>query len=150
MAYSQKEKENIIEEICDRIANNGESVRNILKDDHMPNYVTFFRWVDADEAKRNQYARAMEVRAEKMAEELLNICDATENDIIINDEGFPVTNHNVIQRDRLRLDTRKWLMSKMFPKKYGDYTRQEHDIRGGLDLSELNINIIKSDNNSEN
>ena len=33
---------------------------------------------------------------------------------------MPVTNHNVINRDRLRVDARKWAASKLAPKKYGD------------------------------
>jgi hypothetical protein len=34
-----------------------------------------------------------------------------------------------IQRDRLRVDTRKWMAARLAPKKYGD--RVEHDVRGG-------------------
>jgi hypothetical protein len=64
----------------------------------------------------------MELRAELMGDEILNICDATQDDIITDENGNLLTNHNVIQRDRLRVDTRKWLMSKMKPKKYGDKT----------------------------
>ena len=38
----------------------------------------------------------------------------------MSEDGKVVTNHNVIQRDRLRVDARKWALSKMNPKKYGD------------------------------
>jgi hypothetical protein len=82
---------------------------------------TFYQIVDSSEENSKLYARATELRAEKMAEETLAICDATADDIIIDPEtGREIVNHNAINRDRLRVDTRKWLMSKMFPKKYGD------------------------------
>ena len=51
------------------------------------------------------------------------------DDVIINEEGNPITNHNVIQRDRLRVDARKWALSKMNPKKYGDKQAIEMDIK---------------------
>jgi len=121
MAYSDKEKENIVNDICNKIAN-GSTVRKALKESEISN-VTFFRWIDADEQKVKQYARATQLRAEAMAEELLTIVDSTEDDIITDEDGNRITNHNVIQRDRLRSDTRKWLMSKMFPKKYGDASK---------------------------
>jgi hypothetical protein len=74
-----------------------------------------------DEDRKNKYARACEIRAGLIFDEMTEICDATENDIIIDHEtGKEITNHNVINRDRLRVDTRKWILSKMNPKKYGD------------------------------
>jgi hypothetical protein len=66
---------------------------------------TFLDWVNADDALGVQYARARELGLEKMAEDILDIAD----DRI----GDP-------QRDRLRVDARRWLLSKMLPKKYGD------------------------------
>src|SRR5690606_26436270 len=106
----------IINEICLKITN-GSSLRKSL-DESSITYDTFFRWIDEDEKKSKQYARATELRAEAMAEDLLNISDAIENDVFIDAEGNEIINYNVIQRDRLRVDSRKWLMSKMFPKKY--------------------------------
>lgn len=118
MAYTEKEKSKIIDTVCDELIE-GKALRRVLTELQI-NYKTFYNWIDKDEKKAQQYARATELRAEYMAEEILTIIDATEDDIIINDEGKPITNHNVIQRDRLRADKRQWLMSKMMPKKYGD------------------------------
>jgi hypothetical protein len=61
-----------------------------------------------------QYARAMEFRAEMMAEELLSIADS---------EAFmryPEMANALVTKQRLAVDTRKWLLSKMLPRKYGD------------------------------
>jgi len=60
------------------------------------------------------YARAVEVRAERMAEQLLDIAD---------DERYmahPALAAAMVTQQRLKVDTRKWLLSKMLPRKYGD------------------------------
>jgi hypothetical protein len=61
---------------------------------------------------------------EQMGAELLSIADDGSNDTYVIDEetGATAVNHDVINRSRLRVDTRKWLMSKLAPKKYGDRT----------------------------
>ena len=74
---------------------------------------------DADLSRR--YARAKDLWLSFLAEETLDISDSREGDVIVDEAtGKPIVNHNVIQRDRLRVDTRKWLLSKLVPKKYGD------------------------------
>ena len=44
---------------------------------------------------------------------------------LVDGEGNERTNHEAIQRSRLKVDTRKWAMSKLAPKKYGDKITQE-------------------------
>jgi hypothetical protein len=68
---------------------------------------------------RHQYARAREAQADFLAEEILQIADDGENDTYATENG-PAVNHDVVQRSRLRVDARKWLASKLAPKKYGD------------------------------
>lgn len=53
---------------------------------------------------------------EAMAEEILEISDNTENDRT----ELGLVNHENINRSRLKVDTRKWLMSKLAPKRYGE------------------------------
>lgn len=55
-----------------------------------------------------------------MADEILVIADDGTGDSWTDDDGVVRTNHDVIARSKLRVDTRKWLMSKLAPKKYGD------------------------------
>jgi hypothetical protein len=119
MAYSNKEKENILKTVCERIVS-GEAVRNILKDKDMPAYATFFDWIDEDKEKLKQYARAKELYAESVFEDIILISDGSGDDLLIDENGIEQVNHQVIQRDRLRVDSRKWALSKMNPKKYGD------------------------------
>ena len=71
-----------------------------------------------------RYARAMELRCERMAEEILEIADDSSNDWMER-EGLIVPDHENVQRSRLRVDSRKWVLSKLMPRKYGDRVTQE-------------------------
>jgi len=113
-----KEKERLFNEIINDISENGTSLFSALK--NRMSSQTFYAYIDSNETRSKKYARATELRAEMMAEETLNIADAIDSDIITTEDGKEIVNHNVINRDRLRVDTRKWLLSKLHPKKYGD------------------------------
>jgi len=112
--YSQK----VAQEICKRLGN-GESLRRICTSPGMPSKTSVMRWLDVNLEFREQYARAREMQAEHWAEEILEIADDSRNDFIEKD-GRPALNAENINRSRLRVDTRKWLMSKLLPKKFGD------------------------------
>jgi hypothetical protein len=106
--------------ICTEIAS-GRSLRAICRqDDGMPHERTVFRWLSAHETFSQQYTRAMEARTMALAEELLEIADDGTNDTRVTEDGAEIVNHDHIQRSKLRVDTRKWLMGKLAPKKYGD------------------------------
>lgn len=119
MAYTVKQKADIITKVCERISK-GEALRNILNDKGMPSYSTFYIWIEADKEKSKQYVRACEERQDFLFEQMLDIADDQEGDVYTDKEGREQVNHNVIQRSRLRIDTRKWALSKLNPKKYGD------------------------------
>lgn len=111
--------------ICARLSE-GESLRHICKDDAMPCLSTVMYWL-FDEDKKSfleHYERAREIQAEMLAEELLEIADDSTNDYMTRltseGDGVEVVNPENIQRSRLRVDTRKWVASKLRPKKYGD------------------------------
>ena len=128
--------EELADRICERIAD-GESVRNICLDDDMPNKATVFRWLGKHEAFRDQYARAREAQSEHLADELLDIADDGSNDWMErrNADGEVigyVVNGEAIQRSRLRADTRKWLLGKLQPKKYGDSVKISGDPEAPL------------------
>lgn len=118
MAYSEKQIKELFEKICKRIIK-GESLRSILRDKEMPSRPTFYNWIEKDEELINQYARATKARADNIFDEIIEIADSQENDIVETDEGQKV-NWNVVQRNRLQIDARKWSLSKMNPKKYGE------------------------------
>ena len=108
--------------VCERIEL-GESLNSICKDPDMPSMVTVHRWIDADDGFRSKYARATSIRADRMAEEILEIADDASNDWLEkNGEGAVgwALNGEHVQRSRLRIESRKWLMAKMHPKKYSE------------------------------
>jgi len=123
------EKEKLFNEIIQDISERGMSLFASLK--NRLSSKTFYEYLDESEDRIKKYARATDLRTERMAEDTLNIADSVGDDVIEID-GKMVINNNVINRDRLRVDTRKWLMSKMNPKKYGDKievdTNQKHVI----------------------
>lgn len=105
--------------ICDRIAG-GESLRKICACEDMPDKKTVLKWLRDNPEFVTHYACAREAQADHMAEEILEISDESRQDTYIDDDGRVITNQEVIARSRLRVDARKWLASKMAPKKYGD------------------------------
>lgn len=111
--------------ICERIGS-GESLRAICRDAEMPAQSTVFKWLVDFKSFSEQYARAREAQTEALAEEILEIADDGRNDTYTDEDGNERTNHDVVARSRLRVDSRKWLMSKLAPKKYGEKITQEH------------------------
>lgn len=102
----------------------------------MPDKATVFRWLADNATFRDQYARAKEESADAMAEDILDIADNGTNDwmkITRGGQTVSVPDPEVLQRSKLRVDTRKWIMSKMKPKKYGekmDVTSDGKAIKG--------------------
>jgi hypothetical protein len=74
------------------------------------------------------------MQMELMATEILDIADDGSNDTYETDDGEKV-NQDHINRSRLRVDTRKWLMSKLAPKKYGEKVQQE--VTGNIGVTGL-------------
>jgi hypothetical protein len=109
--------------ICERLSF-GESLREICRDEDMPCRQTIFRWIGKYQAFSDQYAKAKEAGIEVLADELIDIADNATNDYMERNgeeaEGYRLNGENV-QRSRLRVDTRKWVLSKLAPKKYGDH-----------------------------
>lgn len=119
MAYSEEQKTEIVNKVCELVSC-GLSLRKALKEFKPALHATtFYDFIDADKEKSKQYARACEERAEAMADEIIEISDFSANDTITTEKG-DMPDNEWINRSKLRVDTRKWLMSKLQPKKYGD------------------------------
>jgi transposase-like protein len=109
-------------QICEQVST-GKSLRQVCRELDV-NESTVRKWVlDDREGFSAQYARARELQIAAMEDELYEIADDGTNDwmtIKRGGEDVEVPNNEVLQRSRLRIDTRKWIMSKILPKKYGD------------------------------
>jgi hypothetical protein len=100
-----KYTEDLGTEICCRLAN-GESLRSICRDSKMPSRPTVLTWL-LDTKKKDfldQYEASRNIGISELFDQLIDIADTGED----------------VARDRLRVDTRKWYLSKVLPKVYGD------------------------------
>lgn len=113
----------LADKICEELAM-GKSLRTVCGGEDMPSLQTIFNWFRTKEGFVEQYARAKQESADAMADEILDIADDGTNDwmTITMPGGYEkdVENREVVNRSKLRVDTRKWLMSKMKPKVYGE------------------------------
>ncbi len=119
----------IAETICARMAE-GESLRSICRDHYMPHRSSVYQWLRKNAAFADLYTRARERLVEHWADEILEIADDGTTDYVTkvgrNGTEYESVDQEHIQRSRLRVDTRKWLMSKLAPRKYGDRVEHEH------------------------
>lgn len=134
MAYSQEEINKTFESILKDIES-GMSLRQSLRQPDRPSSQTFYLWLDEDNNKSKQYARACDDRHELIFDEILDIADENNADATIVD-GKVVIDGNIVQRSRLKIDARKWMLGKMNPKKYGDKSEIEHTVKIGVDAED--------------
>lgn len=132
----------IAAEICFRLTQ-GQSLRSIAKADDMPPRSVIHRWLLLHPEFADQYTRAKEVQADEMFDEILDIADSKQGDVTTDEFGNEKPNNEYIQRSRLRVDTRKWYLSKVLPKKYGE--RIETHLTGGTTNRNLNTTIDPKD-----
>ena len=109
----------IADRICAEISK-GRPVYKIVDDDGMPCEDTVYRWINERPEFSEKYARARERRADRHADEIVEIADS---------EPDPAKARN-------RMDARKWAASKFAPKKYGDKMDLSHS-------GELTVEIVK-------
>jgi hypothetical protein len=121
----------VADQICELIVQ-GFTIREIDALPTMPGKTAIFSWLLRHPDFAERYARAREFRADDMADELLEISDDATNDWMErrakSGEIESVPDNEAVQRSRLRVDTRKWLMGKLKPKKYGDKIQHEHNL----------------------
>ncbi len=120
--------------ICEHIAGGRSLVSWCKQDETRPSYTSVMRWLESNEAFRDNYARARQDQADYLAEEIVQIADDGANDTYATDDGER-TNQDVIARSRLRVDARKWYASKLAPKKYGDRVTHAGDENAPLQVS---------------
>lgn len=121
----------------------GGSFVDFIKEKGIP-YVTLADWIYKDPERAERYDRARNMRAEKLVEEIVTISDEEGYDDIINADGSKSAvrfDSTAVARNKLRVDTRKWVASKLLPRKYGDRNTQEivGPEGGPLQLASLNL-----------
>lgn len=121
------------QEICDAIASTSKGTKKLCAEhSHWPCQDTLFTWLRTYPEFSEQYAQAKVCQIELLIDEILEISDDASQDQYVNEIGSLVSNSTTIQRARLKVDTRKWLASKLVPKVYGN----KIDIEGDNSMSE--------------
>lgn len=126
----------LAEEICERLAA-GQSLNGICKDAHMPDETTVRHWVLENRSGFTaRYHVAREIQADTLAEAIVDISDDTFDPVAPEDRAQRTRDDifGKVQRDRLRIDARKWFASKVAPKKYGERVMNEHTGADGKPL----------------
>ncbi len=121
--YTSKKADAILDAIAD-----GAALRGACREQEIA-ASTFLRWCDARPPLAERYARAREAQFDAWADEILEISDDGSNDTY-EDDGRTLTNQDVVQRSRLRVDSRKWLLSKLKPERYGDKKEVNGNLKG--------------------
>lgn len=99
------------DEICKRLAL-GESLLSICDDAHLPTCRSVYRWLNDNAEFRHIYTRAREAYADHMFDGMSELAKtATPADV---------------QCIKLQVDTLKWILARMSPRKYGDHQQIEH------------------------
>ena len=137
-----KYTEELANEICELISTTDKGLNAICESLDI-NKATVFRWLNDNKEFCDKYARAREVQAEYLADQIIEIADDTANDYKSTENG-EVVNSEAIARSRLRVDARKWKASKLAPKKFGDKV----DVTSGgekIQQQILNIDPLSND-----
>ena len=104
---------------------------------------SLYKWLSLDEHE-DDYARAVSARAERIVDQVLEISDMAPG---MTDSGM--TDSGAVAHQRLRVDSRKWLASKMLPRKYGDSSTLEIANKDDKpfktqDLTSLSVDELKA------
>lgn len=131
-------------EIGDRICAemvSGKSLNTVVQMEGMPSKRAVMYWLRQHPEFEKIYRIAQQERAEGYIEEIIEISDDGSNDWMSNNDpdnpGYKLNGENC-QRSRLRVDSRKWIVSKMMPRLYGD--KVEHT---GPEGGPLQVNIVR-------
>lgn len=115
--------------LCDSIieqVSSGVPLAEICRQEGYPSTVTFYDWMRGDPDLSSRFARAREAGYDQIAVDALKIADFSGNDTTETEDGREVTNHEAIQRSKLRVETRLKLLAKWDPKRYGERTEIQH------------------------
>lgn len=129
----------IASKILVRISN-GESLRMIVRDVGMPAQSTVYEWLLRFPDFAEHYARAREEQADTLADEIQAIADEPPERILTENGDRIDTGY--LQWQKNRIDARKWVASKLKPKKYGDRVAME-GVEGGAPITTQDVSTSR-------
>ena len=135
------------DEICLKVATSNYGLSRLCKENiHWPHRQCIFEWRIKIKEFGDNYTKAKQEQIETLIDDCLDIADNTDNDTIIRQDkdgnDYEVCNSEYINRSRVRIDTRKWLASKLAPKIYGD---KQEDKDNNKDEFKTSLREIKEE-----
>ena len=123
------------EAICRRVSN-GETLAAVCRDRGMPVRSTVQWWVvsDTPAGTAARYARAREAQAEAWADQIIELADLCREGVKITKKGdgkVEQVTGDMVERARLQVDSRKWLMARLHPRAYGERVQQQQLDKNG-------------------
>lgn len=144
----------LAQEICERLAN-GEPLRQICRDDHMPSWVAIYDWMRRDDMAGDKsvglslaIARAREVGQDAIAEQIW-LDMQVEPERILSEGGGRIDS-GYVQLIKARADIGLKLLAKWNPKRYGDRVELAGDkdnplhINAQIETKTLFTNILEN------
>lgn len=117
--------------ICAGIAG-GITLKELCEADDMPSTTTVYKWLVTTTTFAASYARARDQQMDVWADDIVTIADDARNDVmdrVIQNGGTErVLDPENINRSKLRIDTRKWIMARLASKRYGDRIEIEQTV----------------------
>jgi hypothetical protein len=118
--------ENMFENFIEQVYR-GRSLKSLVEDDpRLVSYEDFLRWIKRDAVRHERFKEAQEMRTEFLAGEIIEIADGA--------EAVDPQSNDTVNRDKLRIDTRKWLMSAHNRKRYGE--TKQIELGGTISITE--------------
>ena len=142
--YSIEKKTEVFTTICNDVIEHKMSFNQAVKKSPI-NLVTFYKWLTENDSFKELYNYAREVRSDVLFEEIIEISDNTEEGVKEETKGkgrkkeTKIIKGDMTDHRRLKIDSRKWVVSRMNPKKYGD----KLDLTSDNDKLEFNVTIKK-------
>lgn len=125
--------EELAARICARIATSSDGLNKICSETGMPNPDSVYSWLLKYPSFSENYTRARSDQAQLLADEIVSIADTTEVGVVVTEkpDGTETRHADMIEHRKLRIEARKWVASKLLPKKYGDKIQQELSGKDG-------------------
>lgn len=131
----------IAREICNRLAD-GEPLRQICRDKHMPAWRTVYDWMYQDDTAGEEsvglsasIAKARELGQDAIAEEIYNF--VSEKPEYMMTEAGPKVDSGYVQWMRVQADIKLKLLAKWNPRRFGDKVSVAGDAENPVQVSHV-------------
>jgi hypothetical protein len=144
MARPTKFSQELADQICQRVATTSFGLVKICEEFEI-DYATIKRWLISNPEFCAKYEKAKQDQCDVLADEIMTIADNKDDDYTQGEFG-KVGNSTNVARARLQIDARKWIASKLKPKKWGD--KVDVDLTSNGEQIKININLPNPNNES--